>query len=144
VSARASATTSATRLGLALALVLAGCRDAGREEARAIARAYEDFENAGAPDRPAALKALQSARCSEASLCADRDACATYAASIVKTKQLTDKARELGPEDAGGNGAATESELAIIVAGAQDALDEAEKQAPRCHEALTRLHQRAR
>ena len=54
-----------------------------------------------------------------------------------------DKARALGPEDGGGNGAATESERAIILAGAQDALQKAEAAEPGCHAALERLHARA-
>ncbi|MBI2394053.1 MAG: hypothetical protein HYV09_31065 [Deltaproteobacteria bacterium] len=137
-----------TRLLLAALLgsaIVVGCRrDTGRADARAIVRAYESFQGASATDRAAALRALESAQCDDALACADRDACSKYGKHLLRAQQLVQKARELGPEDAGGNGAATESELAIIVAGADDASREASAAEPPCRAALERLYTRAR
>jgi hypothetical protein len=120
-------------------LVLLGCRgDKGDPEARTITLAYEAFQGASATDRPAALTSLQQLGCKK--LCAERDACASYAKHLLRAQQLVQKAHELGPEDAGGNGAASETELAIIVEGADDASKKATAAEPTCRTALERLY----
>jgi hypothetical protein len=124
-------------------LAAASCADRGAAEARAVAQAISAFEQAAPGDRAAALEALKTSTCSEPPTCAWRDACVGYGAAFVRARELMDKARALGPEADGGNGAATESERAIILAGAQDALQVAEQAEPACHEALERLHARA-
>jgi len=122
-----------------LALSATACRGgpSGSPEARGITRAYEAFQGASPSDRPAALKSLEQATCT--TLCAERDACATYASHLLRAQQLVQKVRELGPEDAGGNGAASPSELAIIVEGADDASKKASAAEPTCSTALERL-----
>jgi hypothetical protein len=124
-------------------LTLAACTDRGASEARAVAQAITSFEQAAPSDRVSALNALRGASCTEAATCAWRDACVGYGAAFVRARELMDKARELGPEADGGNGAATEAERSIILAGAQDALQAAEAAEPACRSALERLHQRA-
>ncbi len=140
------ASTEPRALGLALALLLAfapGCRDRREaDDARGILSAYEAFQNAVPSDRRAALEALANAKCRDAAVCADRDACASYATAMVRANELTAKAKSLAPEDAGGNGAATMKELAIIVAGAEDAIGDAERAEPSCTSALERLSER--
>lgn len=132
-------------VAFALSTLVVGCRrDTGRADARAIVGAYERFQSASTTDRPAALQALEATRCDDPPACADRDACAKYGKHLLRAQQLVQKARELGPEDAGGNGAATESELAIIVAGADDASREASAAEQPCRVALERLYARAR
>lgn len=127
------------KIGLALLLML-GCRGpSGRADARAIVRAYEDFQSASKTDRPAALQALENAPCI-AEACRDRDACAKYGRNLVRAQTLIQKARELGPVDAGGNGAATETELAVIVDGADDATRAAADAEPACRAAISRLY----
>lgn len=127
------------------AALAAGCsKDTSRPDAKAIVRAFEEFQGASLGDRPAALKDLEAAPCADATTCADRDACVAYAKALVRAQQLVQKARELGPVDAGGSGAATPSELAIIVSGADDATKAAEAAEPRCREALERLYPLAR
>jgi hypothetical protein len=130
-------------LALALAVGAAGCRGrAEADEARQILLAYEAFQNAAPNDRRAALDALAHAACKDAGNCADRDACASYGASLLRAQELTAKARSLGPSDAGGSGAATVEELTIIVAGAEEAVADAEKAEPGCSSALERLADR--
>ncbi len=132
-------------LGVALLASSFGCsRDSSRPDAKAIVRAFEAFQGATLGDRPDALKDLEAAPCADAVTCADRDACVGYAKALVRAQQLVNKARELGAVDAGGNGAATPSELAIIVGGADDATKAAEAAEPRCREALERLYPLAR
>jgi hypothetical protein len=122
------------------ALLLVGCHASkGRADARAIVRAYEDFQSASLTDRPAALQALENAPCVNET-CADRDACAKYARSLLRGQTLIQKARELGPVDAGGNGAATNTELAVIVDGADDATHAAADAEPACRAAIGRLY----
>ena len=123
--------------------VLSSCNDRGAGEARAVAQAITSFEQAEPSDRAAALQALRNAACSEAETCTWRDACVAYGTAFVRARELMDKARALGPEDGGGNGAATDSERAIILASAQDALQAAEAAEPGCHDALEHLHARA-
>ena len=113
------------------------------EEPRAIARAFEEFETAAPTDRPVALAALREARCADPANCADRDECVRYATTLMRANELAGKARALGPEDGGGNGAATPDARAVIVSAAEDALREAERTEPICLAALRRLHQRA-
>jgi len=130
---------------LLLMLLLVSCRRSeGRTDARAIVRAYEAFQAASATDRPAALKSLEAAPCTDSPTCADRDACVTYARHLMRAQELARKARELGPEDAGGSGAATETELAIIVSGADDETKAASVAEPSCRSALERLYSLAR
>jgi hypothetical protein len=140
------ASTEARALAVALALTLGfapGCNDRREaDDARGILSAYEAFQNAVPSDRRAALAALASAKCRDATVCADRDACATYATALVRASELTAKARSLAPEDAGGNGAATMKELGIIVAGAEEAIGEAEQAEKACTAALERLSER--
>jgi len=130
-------------LSFALLASLGACSDRGAMEARAIAQAITSFEQADPGDRAAALMALQNAPCHEPDTCGFRDACVTYGSAFVRARELVDKARALGPEDGGGNGAATESERAIILASAQEALQKAEGAESGCHAALERLHVRA-
>lgn len=121
-------------------LVLAGCeRGPKHPDAIAVVRAYEAFQNASPTDKPAALKALESTTCTPIT-CADRDTCAKYGKLFTRAQELARKARELGPEDAGGNGAASESELAIIIGGADDATRAATAAEPDCRKALERLY----
>jgi hypothetical protein len=130
---------------LVVLLLLSSCRRAEpRPDARAIVRAYEAFQSASPTDRPAALQSLESAPCTDTPTCADRDACVGYARHLSRAQELTRKARELGPEDAGGSGAATESELAIIVSGADDETKAASAAEPKCRTALERLYALAR
>lgn len=129
---------SVVHLSLLLLLGI-GCRgEKGDPEARTITLAYEAFQGASATDRPAALASLEQLGC--ARLCGERDACATYAKHLLRAQQLVQKARELGPEDAGGNGAASETELAIIVEGADEASKKASAAEPTCRTALERLY----
>ncbi|MGZ3418022.1 MAG: hypothetical protein ACXVEF_20445 [Polyangiales bacterium] len=124
----------------ALVVLLLGCHaPKGRADARAIVRAYEDFQAASLGDRPAALQALEGAPCMNET-CRDRDACATYARHLLRGQTLIQKARELGSVDAGGNGAATETELALIVGGADDATHAAADAEPACRAAIGRLY----
>ena len=116
-----------------------GCPSRSAADARAIAAAFDAFEQASESDKHDALDSLRRARCDEPQSCADRDVCARYADAIVRASDLSAKAHELGPEDAGGNGAATPTERARIIQGAQDALEEAQSAEPKCHEALERL-----
>ena len=134
---------SLVTFAMAACTALPSCNDRGAGEARAVAQAITSFEQAEPTDRAAALKSLQSAPCSEAETCAWRDACVTYGTAFVRARELMDKARALGPEAGGGNGAATDSERAIILASAQDALQAAEASEPGCHDALEHLHARA-
>ena len=121
-------------------LALISCRSEPKHaDARAIVRAYEDFQNAGPGDRPAALKALETVQCTPLT-CTDRDHCSNYGRLLKRAQELARKARELGPEDAGGNGAASESELAIIIGGADDATKEATKAEPACRAGIQRLY----
>jgi hypothetical protein len=130
-------------LALALVSSLPACKERrDAEDARAILSAYEAFQNASPTDRRAALDALAHATCRDPESCADRDACAGYGAALVRATELTSKARSLSPVDAGGNGAATAEELAIIVAGAEEAVNEAERVEPTCSAALQRLADR--
>jgi hypothetical protein len=132
--------SAALRASWALIVVgaLVGCRrDPNDREARSLVRAYEAFQGASAVDRPAALDALAKAGC--AAFCAERDACASYAGHLLHAQQLVQKARELGPEDAGGNGAASAAERAIILSGADDATQRASAAEPSCKSALDRL-----
>jgi hypothetical protein len=131
------------RLLIALALVMA-CRGQKREDVRAIVRAYEAFQSAGQADRRAALASLEAAPCNDTPTCKDRDACVGYARSLTRAQELTRKAQELAPEDAGGNGAATPAELSIIIGGADDATKEATAAEPACRSALDRLYALAR
>lgn len=134
-----------TRFVWVLGLVALGCK--GNDDAanaRAVLRAFEDFQGASAADRPAALQALEAVACGDAPTCSDKGACLAYAKALVYAQTLVRKAHELGPVDAGGNGAATPKELAIIVAGADDATKVVESAEPRCREALDRLYTRAR
>jgi hypothetical protein len=127
-------------------VVVVGCRTQGHDgkEPRAIAQAFDDFENASPSDRRAALEALKNAPCTaDPADCVDRDACAHYASSLQNATELAAKAKALGPEDGGGSGAATPTELAIIVVAADDAIKEAEASREPCLEALDRLHRRA-
>lgn len=129
---------------LIFAVVLVACdRGPKHPDARMIVRAYEDFQSAGTADRNAALKALEMTTCTPAT-CSDRDACAKYGRKLLRAQELSRRARELGPEDAGGNGAASESELAIIIGGADDATKEATAAEPDCRKALERLYALAR
>ena len=129
--------------GLTLLVGLGCCHARDPNEPRAIARAFEEFEGAAPSDRAAALAALRDVRCVDVANCADRDECVRYATAVTRTKELVNKAQTLGPEDGGGNGAATPEERSVIVAAASDALREAERFEPPCLEALRRLHQRA-
>lgn len=129
---------------LLLTVLLMACRAPKRDDARAIVRAYEAFQGASPADRRAALASLEAAPCLDAPTCADRDACAGYARSLTRAQELSRKARELGPEDAGGNGAATPAELSIIVGGADDATKDATAKEPACRGALDRLYALAR
>lgn len=130
---------------LFVAMALVACRGSqGRPDARAITRAYESFQNASSTDRPAALKSLESTPCADAPTCGDRDACVTYARHLHRAQELARKARELGPEDAGGSGAATPDELAIIVSAADDETKAASAAEPGCKTALERLYSLAR
>jgi hypothetical protein len=140
-----------TALSTAAFLVLtlaAGCRrqgsDGNGKEPRAIAQAFEDFEGASPSDRRAALESLKSAPCAaDPADCADRDACVHYASALQNATELMAKARALGPEDAGGSGAASPEEYVTIVSAADDAVKTAEAARPACLEALDRLHRRA-
>jgi hypothetical protein len=135
-----------TMLGVvAMAALACACRASpADDDARSILSAWEAFESAAPADREAALDALEHARCSEASTCADRDACTTYATALVHASEYTAKARTFAPVDAGGNGAATKSELVIMVAAADEAIDTAKRTEPACTEAIRRLHDRRR
>ena len=139
-----SCVASIEAIALAAALLGAvGCR--GRkdaEEARGVLLAYQEFQKAAPADRRPALAALAAAPCHEASICADRDACAAYGVALVRASELAAKARSLSPADAGGNGAATLEELAVIIAGAEEAVTEAERAEAGCTSALDRLGQR--
>ena len=122
-------------------LVVSSCgKRSGRDDARAITNAYRAFQEASVTDRPAALAELTKARCDDAPTCADRDACVDYAKALVRAADLTRRARALAPEDAGGNGAATPDELAVIVSGADDAVKKTEALEPKCRVALERLY----
>jgi hypothetical protein len=131
---------------IVLGLVGASCRrpDPDRSEAQEIVRRFEDFQTADRSDRAAALEALAAAPCREPTLCAHRDACARYGADLMRAQELAGKARALGPVDAGGNGAATKDELAIIVAGAEEATARATRAHELCSAALDQLYARAR
>jgi len=119
---------------------VAGCHaPTRRTDARAVVRAYEEFQSASLADRPAALNALENAPCVNET-CRDRDACANYARNLVHAQTLIQKARELGPVDAGGNGAATAAELAVIIDGADDATRAAGDAEPACRAAISRLY----
>ena len=127
------------RTALFMLAALSACRgEKADPEARALVSAYEAFQGASALDRPAALASFKQLACTR--LCADRDACSTYAGHLLRAQQLVQKARELGPEDAGGNGAASETELAIIVEGADDSQKKAVAAEPACRAALDRLY----
>ena len=121
-----------------------GCKDdTVAREAKAIALAYDAFQNAGLADRRSALEAFARVGCTGPS-CADRDACVSYATPLLRAQELVSKAKSLGPVDAGGNGVATDPELAIIVSSADDFTAAATAAEPACREALTRLQKRAR
>jgi hypothetical protein len=123
-----------------IALLLIGCeRGPKHPDAIAIVRAYEAFQNAAPTDKTAALQSFESTQCTPMT-CADRDACSKYGKLLTRAQELARKARELGPEDAGGNGAASESELAIIIGGADDATKAATAAEPDCRKALERLY----
>ncbi|MBL8721431.1 MAG: hypothetical protein JNL79_35920 [Myxococcales bacterium] len=125
-------------VALALALALAACRDRGDPQARAVLTAYRAFEEAQGDDRKPALAALSAVPCAGA-VCAARDACVRYGSALVQARNLVDKAKTLGPVDAGGNGAATPSALAVIVGAADDATKEAAAAEPACEKAITEL-----
>lgn len=131
---------------IAFATALAACRGGSqaRTDARSIVRAYEAFQGAGKGDRPAALESLATAKCVDPATCADRDACVAYARHLLRAQDLARRARELGPEDAGGNGAATPAELAVIVSAADDETKAASVTEPTCRAALDRLYSLAR
>ncbi len=142
VSGSCAASIEAIALAAAL-LGAVGCRarrDA--EDARGVLLAYQEFQKAAPADRRPALAALAAAPCHEASICADRDACAAYGVALVRASELAAKARALGPADAGGNGAATIEERAVIIAGAEEAITEAERAEAGCTTALDRLAER--
>lgn len=115
------------------------CGKRPSESPRVLVRAYQAFQAASPTDRAAALADLTSAPCDDPSMCGARDVCVTYGKALERARTLTSKARELGPEDGGGNGAATESERSIILASAQEALEEAEKAQPKCAAAMEKL-----
>ena len=135
-----------TRLFIAVLFVITACRGGRvpREDARNIVRAYEAFQNASAFDRPAALASLGTIPCGDPNTCADRDACATHARHLFRAQDLARRARELGPEDAGGNGAATPAELSVIISAADDEAKAATVTEPTCRDALARLYAAAR
>jgi hypothetical protein len=118
-----------------------GCdrRPVSSAEARAVMDAYRAFQEASFADRPQAMAALERVPCTAKEVCDSRDACVGYARALHRANELSGKARTLGPEDAGGSGAATQGELAIIISAADDAVKKAEGEEPRCREALTRL-----
>ncbi|GAC1352813.1 MAG: hypothetical protein NVS3B20_14300 [Polyangiales bacterium] len=118
-----------------------GCRQAHRhDDARAITIAYRSFLEASESERESALRSLKSVRCNDADTCSARDACAIYATDLVASANLRRRAKELAPEDAGGNGAATPAELSIIVAGATDAMQRANQEVGGCLAAIDRLY----
>jgi hypothetical protein len=130
---------------LAIATLSPACgRSRDGAEARTILVAYESFQQASQTDRPAALEALRAARCSDAAMCADRDACVGYATALMRATELAGKAHTLGPVDAGGNGGAKPEELAIIVAAADEAIESAEHAEEACDAAIRRLGDRQR
>lgn len=131
---------------IAVVSLLVACRGGSQShtDARSIVRAYEGFQGASAADRPAALKSLEAAPCADAKLCADRDACVAYARHLFRAQDLARRARELGPEDAGGSGAATPAELAVIISAADDETKAATVTEPTCRAALERLYSIAR
>lgn len=137
--------TITARVLVVAAFALVACRTQSHDskEPRAIAQAFDDFENASPTDRAAALEALKNKACSDPADCADRDACVRYASAMQTANALTTKAKSLGPEDGGGSGAATPKELATIVSAADDAVKEAESARQPCLDALDRLHRRA-
>jgi hypothetical protein len=127
----------------AIALAAAsGCRGEREEvrEARVVTSAYEAFEKAAPADRPAALEALRAAPGRTAAARTARDACAAYASALLAATTLARQAHALGPEDAGGNGAATAEEHARMVVGADEALGEAEKAQASCKTAMKPLY----
>jgi len=126
-------------------LALVACRTSSHDskQPRAIAQAFDDFENAAPTDRAAALDALKNKPCDDPADCADRDACVHYASAMQTATTLTAKAKSLGSEDGGGNGAATPKELVTIISAADDAVKEAEAARQPCLDALDRLHRRA-
>lgn len=134
---------SARMLPAAFALTLFACKERGDPQARAILAAYRGFEEAKGDDRKAALAALSTAPCTGA-VCTARDACARYGKALVEARTLVDKARALGPVDAGGNGAAAPSALAVIVGAADDATKEAAAAEPACEKGLGELSALAR
>jgi hypothetical protein len=132
-------------LGIVLAMGCRGNAQREREEAHAVTRAWQEFQrNEATADRSAIVAAMKALPCDSPTLCADRDACIVYATAVMRATDLTRRARALAPEDAGGNGAATQEELSIIVSGAEDAVKSAERLERACKEALTRLYTRAR
>jgi hypothetical protein len=135
-----------TVAALFVAIALAGCRDDKPIDADAvrITRAFEAYANAPPADRAAALDAFALAHCTRSDDCGDRDACVVYARALADASRLADRARAVGPVDAGGNGAATPAEVATIVAGAEDALKKSESGKPACDAAIGRLYARAR
>ena len=130
----------------AIACTLIACRKppAADTEALALARAYEAVTSTSLSERSIAIDSFKVAQCKVAQNCADRDACVTYATALLRAQTLADKARALSATDAGGNGAATKSELTLIVDGADQALKSAEKAEPDCTKALHALYARAR
>jgi hypothetical protein len=67
-----------------------------------------------------------------------------YASAVADAAKLAERARALGPVDAGGNGAATPTERAVIVSAADDAVKRAEAAKGACDAAIGRLYARAR
>jgi hypothetical protein len=131
---------------LLLTVLFVACRGGtrARNDAQGIVRAYERFQGAAVGDRPAALASFEATPCVDPKVCADRDRCAEYARHLFRAQDLARRARELGPEDAGGNGAATPAELSIIVSGADDETKAASVSEPLCRGALDRLYALAR
>ncbi len=127
-------------LAFVFAACAAACGKPPRDDAKAIVRAYEELQGADWVDRQAALDAFAKTRCDDAQTCADRDLCTTYSRTLFRAQSLVRKAKELGPESAGGNGAATPSELALIISGADDASKAATAAEPACQSALQRLY----
>jgi hypothetical protein len=110
-----------------------------RLEAKAIYQTYRQWlSTEKQDDRAVARTLLQKLPC-HGQVCGFRDECSKYADAIDAANSLADDIKAMGPVDAGGNGAAKNSELSVMKRGAQRQLQQAQNHYDLCQSALSSL-----
>jgi hypothetical protein len=110
-----------------------------RLEAKAVFQTYQQWYSTDKSDDRAVSRALLQKLPCHGTVCGFRDECSKYADAIDTANALADDIKAMGPVDAGGNGAARDSELLVMKRGAQRQLREAQNHYDLCQNALTSL-----